>query len=113
MRRFMGDQARTAQQLRGRGRLLEKKPRCVVLDGARVLHPTVRVCGDQCETELGIGVGDAGVVFEPVERRGMQVEDLIDVPRNFVLVGFAVQHGHFPAFDVPLNGLESSGDEGE
>ena len=48
--------------------------------------------GTSNEVELAERIRDAGVALEPVERRGVQVEDGVAVARDLLRVGLAVQH---------------------
>ena len=56
------------------------------------------------EVELAERIRDRGVVLEPGERRGVQVEDGVAVARDLGRVGLAVEHPELAA--VPLRRLD-------
>ena len=57
-----------------------------------MLHAAELERGHEQELELAERVRDPGVVFEPVERAGVQVEDRVAVSRDLRGVGLPVQH---------------------
>ena len=78
-----------------------------------MLHASELERRHEQEVELAPGVRNAGVAFEPGERRGVQVEDRIAVPRDFCRVGLAMEH---PKRAAPTFGgldRESSGGKRE
>jgi hypothetical protein len=56
------------------------------------------------EVELAPRIGDGGVLFEPGERRRVQIEDRVAVARDLRRIRFAVKHAELPA--VPLRRLD-------
>ena len=57
-----------------------------------MLHAPELERGDEQKVELAPGVRDAGVVLEPGERGGMQIEDLVPIALDLGAVGLAVEH---------------------
>ena len=92
VRRLVRDEARAPERLRLRRRLVEQHARRVVEDRARVFHPAELERGHEEEVELPPGIRHARVGLEPVERRGVQVEDRVAVARDLGGVGLAVEH---------------------
>ena len=62
------------------GCFVQEQTRRAILDGADVFHATVLECRDQCETELLVRIADAGVLLQPVEGRGVQIENVVNRP---------------------------------
>ena len=67
--------------------------------------------GHQQEVELAERIRDPRVALEPVERRGVQIEDRVAVARDLRGVGLAVEHPERAA--VPLGGLDLEPARGE
>ena len=57
-----------------------------------MLHAAELERRDEQEIELAERIRNAGVLLHPVERRGVQIEDRVAVPRDLLRVGFAVEH---------------------
>ncbi len=104
VRGLVGDEARAAEHLVLGGALVEEDRVGVVEDGARVLHPAELEGRREEEVELAEPIGDAGVLLEPGQRRGVEVEDGVAVARDLLLVGLAVEHPERAA--VALRGLD-------
>ena len=69
-----------------------------------MLHPAELKRRHEHEVELAELVGMRGVVLEPGERRGMQVEDRVAISGDLLRVGFAMEHPEGAA--VPLGALD-------
>ena len=111
VRGLVRDQARAAEQFHvGRG-FVEQQTAGAVQDRPGMLHAPVLKRRDQREVEFLERVVDAGVVFEPVDRSGVQVEDLLDVALDGRRVRFPVQHRHRPAVALPRDHLELASHE--
>ena len=89
---LVGDDAGAIELLVLRCGFVEQQRRGVVEDRASVLHPAELKRRDQHDVELAERVRDGGVPLEPFERRGVQIEDRIAVPRHFGRVRLAVEH---------------------
>ena len=57
-----------------------------------MLHAAELKRGDEQEVELAEGIGNAGVLLEPRERRGVQIEDRVAIARHLGGVGLAMEH---------------------
>jgi len=111
--RLMGDDAGAAEHLVAGGGRIEKERRGAIPDGAGVLHPAELERGDGEERELPERIGNAGVVLEPAERRGVEVEDRLAVAEHFRGIGLPVHHRERAAVARRLFGLELPGGERE
>ena len=94
-------------------RLVEQQPGGVVEDRAGVLHAAELERRHEQEVELAERIRDAGVALEPGERRGVQIEDRVAVPRDFRGVGLAVEHAEPSAVSLGRLDLEAPGGERE
>ena len=113
VRGLVGDQA-GPPEIRGLGgRLVQQEAGRAVEDRAGVLHPPVLEGRDQHEVELAERIGDPGVVLEPVEGGGVQVEDGLPVARHLGRVGLAMEHPQRAAGPLRRLDLELPGREGE
>ena len=87
--------------------------RGVVEDRAGMLHAAELERRNEHEVELAERVGNAGVLLEPGERRGVQVENRVAVARDFGGVGLAMEHAELAAVALGRFDLELAGGEGE
>ena len=69
--------------------------------------------GIRTTSNLPNGVRDRRVAFEPLQRRGVQVEDRVAVAGDFRGVGLAVQHPDLPSVARGRLDREPAGDERE
>ncbi len=100
----MGDETRATQPLVLRGRLVEEQARGAVQNGARMFHAAVLERGHGDEVELGKGVGDARVAFQPPQGDRVKVEDRLEVADHLRAVRFAMMQAHQPS--IALGGLD-------
>jgi hypothetical protein len=92
VRGLVRDHAGTSEFLVLRRGLVKQEPGGVVEDGAGVLHPPELKRRDKQEIELSEGIADRGVLLEPFERGGMQVENRVAVSRHLRRIRLAVKH---------------------
>ena len=78
-----------------------------------MFHPAELERRHQQEVELAERIGNAGVLLEPRERRGVQIEDRVAVARDLLGVGLAVEHAERAAVALGGLDLELAGREGE
>ena len=80
---FVGDKSGTAQEPGFRRRLIQEQAGRSVLNRTNMLHAAVLEGRNQCETKLLVRIVYSAVLLEPVDRRRMQGENVVDVPRDF------------------------------
>ena len=110
---LVGDEGGAPEELVLGGRGVEHEARLPVEDRAGMLHAAVLKRGDEHEVELVERVRDAGVVFEPRQRRRVEVEDGVAVAGELFGVGLAVIHRHRPPVAHGGLRLEAARGEGE
>ena len=113
VRGLVGDHAGTSQHLILCRGFLEHQAVRVVEDRARMFHAAKLEGRQEQEIELSEWIGDAGVALHPLNRRRMQVEDRLAIPRDLRRVGLAVQHPKRTALALRPFHVELSGGEGE
>ncbi len=92
VRGLVRDQAGAAELLVLRRRGIEEQGRRVVEDGAGMLHAAELEGRHQQEVELLERIRDRGVLLEPGQRRGVQIEDRVAVASHLLRVRFAMEH---------------------
>lgn len=78
-----------------------------------MLHAAELEAGDKNEIEFAEGVGLGGVVFQPGERLGVEVEDGFAIGGDFLGVCFPVEEAEFSSVALGFFDLEFTGGEGE
>ncbi len=106
VRRLVRDEARTAEHLALRRGRLQEETRRPVEDGARVLHPSVLKRRHGKEVELGEGERDPGVVLQPGQGLGLEIEDRVPIRAHARGVGLPVEHPEMPPIPIRFLDLE-------
>src|SRR2546426_8338092 len=95
------------------GGLVEQESGGVVENRSRMFHAAELQRRREEKIEFAERIQDAGVAFEPVERRRVQVEDRIAVAAHFLRVGFTMDHAEGAAVALSLLDKEITGCERE